>query len=83
MMRVNPQRQFLSHKCLPLPSPPTHRDSTLDIGDYRLFLDQCLGKGSFSKVYAAVNTITKQKVAIKSIRSRDIQDTLTKDLLRT
>lgn len=40
-MRINPQRQFLSHKCLPAKEAPPHKECSVDvtstdIGEYRL-----------------------------------------------
>jgi hypothetical protein len=65
-MRVNPQRQFLSHKCLPMGdyarpnSPQNIKDSScVEIGDYKMHLTDFIGRGSFSKVYSAKNTVTK------------------------
>lgn len=86
-MRVNPQRQFLSHKCLPMPevdrpSTPRLPTSNADIGDYRIEYGELLGKGSFSKVYLAKSTVNRQKVAIKVVRTKDLRDQLSKDLLR-
>lgn len=79
-MRVNPPRQFLSQKCLPSrdfnrpgSSNRLEESTSIEIGDYRLHGDY-IGKGAFSKVYSAKNTITKEQVAVKLVRTRDLQD---------
>ena len=88
-MRVNPQRQFLSQKCLPTyeyrrPESAQRFDdqSTVSIGDYKFSMADCIGKGSFSKVYSAKHNTTNEKVAVKVINTKSLKDKPSEDLLR-
>lgn len=44
------------------------------IGNYEIYKDKCIGKGSFSKVYEGKDIIKKHKVAIKEIIVNKLSD---------
>ena len=52
------------------------RTNRIDLGDFirKYQIEKLIGSGSFGKVYRAINTITKEKVAIKMILSKSESD---------